>query len=107
VSKFAETLTKFSKMRELTLWEENNLHRMRMTIGVVSKQWGERTDFGRGDNRPFFGSGAGLVMKTTSFSERIFGELNATRAALTTIRQVLTSSWRNWGKPRPTTHGGG
>jgi hypothetical protein len=97
--KFITKLIQFSDTRELTDWEKDNLCRTRMIIAIVSKQWGERTDFGwsvcykRGNERPFFGGGAGTVMKTTSFSEKILGELYATRAALTTLRRVLQSVW--------------
>jgi hypothetical protein len=62
-SKFTKALVKFSNTQELTDWEKANLCWTRMTIGVVSKQWGEHTDFGwsvcykRGNERPFFGGG--------------------------------------------------
>jgi hypothetical protein len=72
-----------------------------MTIGVTSKQRGERTDFGwsicyrSGDKRPFFGGGAGSVMQTTSISEPILGELYAARAAITTLRRTISTTWSN------------
>jgi hypothetical protein len=98
-SKFIQTLTKSSTIRGLDDWEKAYLHTARMTIGVTSKQWGERTDFGwsiryrSGDERPFFGGGVGSVMKTTSFSEPILGELYAARAAITTLRRSMSTTW--------------
>jgi hypothetical protein len=43
------------------------------------------------NTRIHFGHGAGSVMKTSSYSERIFGELYATSAALTFLRCQLKS----------------
>jgi hypothetical protein len=98
-SKFIQTLTKSSAIRELDDWEKVYLHTARMTIGVTSRQWCERTDFGwsicyrSGNEHPFLGTGAGSVMKTTSFSEPILGELCATRAAITTLRRTMSTMW--------------
>jgi hypothetical protein len=98
-SKFTNALIKFSSTQPLTSWEKQYLFTARMTIGVVSAQWGERTDFGwsvcyrHGDVRPFFAGGAGSVMKTSNSSDRIIGELYATRAALATLRRTLPTSW--------------
>jgi hypothetical protein len=94
-----EILTKHSTSRQLTEWETSELYQTRMTIGVTSRQLGERTDFGwsvcykRGNDRPFFGGGAGSVMKTSSQPDQIQGELNATRAAILTLRRLLLPSW--------------
>jgi hypothetical protein len=90
-------LTKSSMTRALSNWEKENLSRTRMTIGVTSKQWGKQTNFGwsicyrRVDTHPFLGGGAQSVMKTTSFSEPILGELYAARAAITTLQRTMST----------------
>jgi hypothetical protein len=75
------------------------MHNKQITIGIVSKQWGVRTDCGwsicfqNDNNRYYFGSGAGSVPKTSSYSEGIFREVYATRAALIFLQRQLTSIW--------------
>jgi hypothetical protein len=94
-SKFVNLLTKSSAIRGLDDWEKENLSGTRMTIAVTSKQRGKRTNFGWSicyrscNERLFFGGGAGSVMKTTSFSEQILGELYVARAAITTLRRTM------------------
>jgi hypothetical protein len=99
VQKFTNNLVKFMDSRSLDQLEIVQMPNKRMTIGVASKQWGDRTDFGwslcfRNENESsFFGCGAGSVEKTSSYSERIFGELYATRAALNHLRVQFESIW--------------
>jgi hypothetical protein len=97
--RFLEGLLKVIDSRDLSELEIIHMPNKRITIGVVSSQWGERTKYGwsvcfrNGNERPFFGCDTGSVQKTTSFSEQIFSELYATRAALTFLRIQINSIW--------------
>jgi hypothetical protein len=97
--KLLKSLIQFMNSRDLTNDEIDIMPNKRITIGIVSKQWGVRTDFGwsisfpNNNNRYYFGSGAGSVPKTSSYSEKIFGELYATRAALVFLQRQLTKIW--------------
>jgi hypothetical protein len=99
IQKFSKNLVQFTDSKGLSADEVQRMPNKRMTIGTVSKQWGDRTDYGwsvcfrSGNTRIHFGHGAGSIMKTSSYSERIFGELYATRAALTFLRCQLNNIW--------------
>jgi hypothetical protein len=70
-------------------------------IGVTSKQWGSRANFGwctmyQGDNQQDpLGSGASSVMTTSSCNDRTRSDLHAIQAALIYLQMRLQPVWKD------------
>jgi hypothetical protein len=81
-------MLKLVQYRPISIPDTQAISHQTIVIGITSKQWGARADFGwcttyQGDNQEHpLGSRAGSVMITSSYNDRTRADLHALQAAL-------------------------
>jgi hypothetical protein len=89
-------MLKLVQHRHLSMPDTQAIAHKTIVIGITSKQWGARADFGwcttyQGDDHQHpLGSRAGSFMITSSYNDRTRADLHALQAALLFLQMQLT-----------------